>query len=515
MDLYVDNTRLDILKSSFAINWKWYDVTKLLKRYTVASTNMNIPFSPINNKEFGFTNIAGSDLTPVWNEKTAQIYFGNYLALTGMLKTNKIGITSKGFQTNIRGDNMVIDALNANDPRAIFTSHATANLPATWVTMQLAADTLFDGATYGWLMPLVEDGTNLSISTGTTHSFYQVQNGLRQSELWLNVADWLTEAFSLASITLKVFDGGTVSAFASSAVYSVMREEYMPAYHIGLKRSGISTNVAWDATTARTFEAAAPQTIANADLLILGGKTTWEVIKIICQHYNLGIYIDQQLDEVTFFDLNTLPSASKDWTDKVISIDKFPVIKGYAKTNYVNYKPTDNLEETFGQITIDNNSSIDYIDDIRTLGSIDIGIPGLYDRYDSLGALKVSNVFKLDYFNNKDVYKYPVLFNRANQETVQNVRPIIQDGIGSLIATKNLYKMAFLDTTSYFDWIESKALDINEFYQCKIDINLADLVDLKPWDMITIKNLGTKMYVNQMKGFNLEKPSNIELIRLV
>lgn len=516
MDLYIDNKRADILRDSFAVNWKWLDVTNILKRYTVASTNMTIPFSPINNDIFAYSNISGSDLTPIWNEKESKIYFGNYLALTGMLKTNKIGITDKNFQTSITGTNGVKDKLNDNTPREIFTSHATANMPIPWSTFQLAIDALFDGATNGWMLPFTYDGfSNITIPIGVNPVLYVIiGNNLRMHELWLNVADFLIEAFSLAGVTLKVFDGGSVNAFISSAIYAVMREEYLPAYHISLIRSGVGTEIYWTDVVDRTFDALQPQTILNADLLILGDKTTWELLKIICQHFNLGIYIDQQIDQVTLFDLNTTNTATKDWTDKVIDIKKSPIIKGYASNNFIKYRATDNLDDTFGQIEITNNTQIEYLELEKLLGTIDIGIPGIYDEYDANNVLKLSNMFRMDYFTNKDIYKYPIILNRANQETVQTINIKLVDAIGTLIATKALYKMAFLDTNSYFGWIEDDILENNEFYECKIKINLADLVDLNPWDMITIKNISAKLYVNQIKSLNFNKPATVELVKL-
>lgn len=513
MDLYIDGTRADILRTSFAVNWKWYDITSILKRYTVASTNMRLPFSTNNNNIFGYTNVSGSDLTPVWNEKMAKIYFGNYLALSGLLKTKSIGITDKNFQSSIRGDNAIISALNTKTPREIFTSHATANLPSSWTTLQSAVDNLFDGSSYGWMLPLVDDGSNLVVNTGTSHNYFLVNNGLRYHDLWLNVADFLIEAFSLAGITLKIVESGTEKAFTSSNVYAVMREEYMPAFHIGLKRVPSTSNVSWGTTTDRSFVLNTAQTILNADLVISGGNTTWDMIKLISNHYNLGIYLDQQVDQLIMYDIDQSVSSSADWTDKVSKVVKSPVISGYDKVNYLRYKPTDNLDETFAQITLNNNTGIEFLEEEKILEEIKIGIGGIYDLYDTTNVLKFSNIFRVDYFTNKDLYKYPIFLSRANLETVQTITPVIIDS-GVLNSSKNMYKMAFLDTSSYFSWIEDYALDVNEFYSCKIKLNLSDLTDLKPWDVITIKDLGSKMYVNQIKSFNGERPTTVELVKL-
>ncbi len=511
MDLYIDNKKADINRTSFAINWKWYCVDDILKRFAVSSTNMTLPFTPVNKEILGYTDMPGSDLTPVWEEKESSIYFNNYLALSGLIKVKKIDSKKKSFETSIRGDNNIINTINANTPRDVMDSSATAKLPAYWDLLQDAVDELFDGSTYGWLLPLMNDGS-FEAASGTYHL---VNDSKRRHELWISAAEFFTEAFDMISIDLQVFDGGLLRDFSSSDVYSVMETEYMPAYHIGLERTGpIAPRVSWDNDTDRYFGTNNTDVINNADLIILGGKTTWEIVKIISQKFNLGIYIDSELNKIVLFDLNTQPSVSKDFSDKVIDVVKFPVIKGYAQSNYIKFKPTDNLDSDFGKITISNNSDIEYLDTNKTIGTIDVGIPGIYDEYGGTSTIQFANVFSLNYFENKEVYKYPIVLNLANR-TTPDIDCIIEDSVGTLTGIEKLYRMSFLDTTSYFGWIENDVLGNNEFYQCKINLSLVDLLELYPWSMITINSIGEKTYINSIRNLNFNKLANVDIVKLV
>jgi|GEM_PF-4061486 len=512
MDLYIDNVRADVLRTSFAINWRWYDIENPLKRYAVASTNMTLPFSAINNNIFSFTNIAGSDLTPVWDEVEAKIYFGNYLALAGLLKLNNIDITKKQFNTSIKGDNNVINDLNANTPRDIMSADMTANIPVAWNTLSLAIDSLNSGS-YGWLLPVIDDGTNLFAQSGATLDYEIISvNDLRRNELWISLDNFITRAFSSASIDLKIFESGSIVNYSASSIKTIWANEYMPAYHIGLKASTLTPRITRTDTESRYFNSG-QGVITNANIIVCGGLDTFDVFKEVCRKFNMGIYIDQIDSKIIMFDLNTTNTPTIDWSDKLISHKKTPLIKNYAKTNYIKFKPTDNLDDTFGQITLLNNPAIKYIKDTKTLGTINVAIPGVYDYYGTTGILLESNIFKLDYFSSKGAYNSLVLLNKSNLSAI-NFNVTVYSIYGNTAASKQLYKMSFLDSSSYFNWIEDKALDISESYDTEIELNLSDLVDLRPWNLVKVKQIGEEFYINEIKNLNFNRPAKVKLIKL-
>jgi hypothetical protein len=468
----------DLSEAPIGINYQYLDVTDPSARFTPFSSSIVLPFTARNKKIMGFGDVTGGSMTAIRNIPEVNFWFGhNKVVKNGYLKVTSIG--EKGYNCNITGRNTDIEALEAHTFTEIFDECADG------FTDVLFADAIAQlesgySALYnkGWILPRTMPD---SIS-GASWTIYSLTNGY-QHELWVNAAAIIQAMEDLGWMTLKVWEGDAKVDWDSSDLITDLRKLYTPAWNYHLAHPS-TWQIVKVATGARIIDG---KTIDKALMANFGGKNPWDFIKYLSHLFCASIYQDGT--EFTLIPFNNLTdTGAVNLTNKLVGYSKYPNIPKYEANNFIGYKLTDNLPETYGRFTL--TSPVTPLTD-KNLFTFDLMLPGQYNTLNSL--------FNTGYTVNSDLTSSPLFLFDDETGTARAVKfeatPSNFDDVATL---KNLTYYNFSVHYSGLQALATKGL----YYDADLALNPYDFLRLSPFKLIRINELGGLFYLNKISNFD-------------
>ena len=485
--LEINGQFADMPTEPVGYTWQYFDMLDPSKRFNPYTTTIKLPKTPRNVSIIGYGHATGSSLSTARDIPNVNYYLGPLRVITGgYLKVINIDST---INVTLISRTTIQDSLEAMDMADVFRQAATD----TGTIAASYADTITSllAGTDGWILHrTIEDP--VTSKTWTIHD-YSVPNELPQHELWVKMSLLFDALESLGSFTFTVAEGGALVDLQSSTFYSsVLAKLYTPAWNYIIYPASYPSN--WyprELTTGtRTVNG---KTFEYSAVKLFGGRNPWEMIKAIGLLTCSIIYFDgSSIVIAPFSEMDTFTVVN--FTGRV----KKPPVKyinlpGYEATNYIRYRNSDNLAETFaqGEIPADVNPV-----NTKVLLQLDLMLPGRY--YNDTEA---RNLWNTSYPENGDLASVPLVLYDGGTTTTGTAVTIIFTAGGTRSSSGNVKVLRQYSILSGYLSLYAAALQ-GTVYEVDMDMNLYDLYRLRPYTLVRVNELGGLFYLNRISNFD-------------
>lgn len=492
----VNSVQADLPNTPIGLNWEYLDLSDPGKRYAPFSSSIKLPFTSANNKIMGFGNAIGGRLIQVRDIPNVDFWLGhNKVIEGGYLKVNSID--KSGFNCNITGSSGIVNTLNNYDIDDAITSAAasfTYSFPNYAAAIASLAAGLDGAINYGFLLPR----TLADPVTSTTWTIFDTTEKYKH-EIWVSVAAIMKGLIDESVCTFKVWEGQALVDIASSYIYADLQNLYTPAWNFTFK---------FDTTWKITKETSGQRIINSkainrTELKTIGGKTTWDFLKVVAQLFCCSIYTSGT--QVTFIPLNEIASGATDFnlSGRVKSHVKYPNIPGQSYINYIKFKNTDNLPEYYGRMEVLAPVNPYSKKDLFTFDAM---MPGLYwNAY-------VSNIFNTDINANGELNKSILLL--YDDGTTTSTTVVFEASPSDFSVVEDLKVLTRFEFDIYytsFQALSTKGLA----FEVEISINPFDLIRLKPYSLLRIDDLGGLFYLSKISNYDPDngKPAKCQVVK--
>lgn len=496
--IYVNGKWADVSDSVSAITYKYFDILNGLdSRTQTYSSSITLPFTARNKSIFGYCDAVGASLSLARGISDVDLYYGNIKVISkGTLKL--IGIDN-GYNCTINGRNSLVTTLEGITIEDVLDEYVGDHVGSTYSTL---VATLASGST-GVLLArdLLDDITGINWNTYNNLVDHTINHWL-----WFSLGKIFTTIESLASCSIFFSESGAIEPLSSSVMKTVLDDMYIPGYPYIFKYDG---STFWDivkdvsSNADDSFEFGGDYVLRDT-FKVYGGNSAWDMIKHICKLFCCSVIVDADTRSINIIPLvSTYSFDPINLSGRIVNkTRKTPYLEGYEKTNRILYKKTDNAPDDYNAITLTSPVVGDTIKDLFTF---DLIIPGMYYNF-YMG----DTVFKMDLAANSSLLTDPFILY-ANGDT--ELTTVIQNYGGDVSTTNvNLEKLRMLDTSDYYSALQDW-MTIGEVYDCEMNLNLYDFCKLKPYKLVTVKELGGTFYINKIENWNPDDTANIQLIR--
>lgn len=500
--LEINGKLADMPNDPIGYTWQYFDMMDPEKRFNPYTTTIKLPKTPRNVSLIGYGHATGAGLSTARAIHNVNFYLGPYKIISGgHLKVTSIDDT---INVQITSRTTLADTLETLEMADVFSRAAsdTGTIAASY------ADTITSllAGTDGWILHrTIEDA--VSSKTWLIHN-YSAPNELPQHELWAKMSLLLDTIETLGGFTFSVAEGGALVDLQASTFYSdILAKLYTPAWNYIIYPASYPNNwyVRQMTTGTRTVNS---KTFDYSEVKLFGGKSAWELIRLMGQLTCSIIYFsDGGIVIAPFSEMDTFPAVSFNNRLKK-PLTKYINLPGYEAINYVRYSNSDNLPETYaqGEIPADVNPVKS-----RELLKLNLVLPGRY--YNSTEGQMLWNT---SYPENGELASIPLVLydsGRTTSGTAVTINFTAPGGTQSSSGNvKILRQYAIL---SGYVSLYAAALQ-GTVYEADININIYDLMRLKPYSLLQINELGGLYFLNSIKNFdpNSGKYAKVQLVRM-
>lgn len=495
--LIINGSPADLSNEPIGLTWQYFDVSDPSKRYNPFSSTIKLPFTPRNLSILGYANATGARLTAARTILNVDYYFGPMKVIEGgtlkvmSIEKNTIActVTSKNSLQNDLTSRSMDDVVDAC---AHTWSDTYANVMASLVA---GAD--------GWLLPrTIED--DISSKTWNIHN-YSAPNDVVKHELWISAAALFDAIETLHGITFSVHESGALADLQASDYYASLQKFYIPAFNYILYFATYATSWYTRKLTSGT-RTIGSESFEYSGVSFFAGKSAWEFLKLVAILTGCVLYFENggitfapidHFDQVTEFNL----------TGKVRRTTKYINFPGYGSNNFLRYKTSDNLAEDFGQSVITANV---LPAENKELLSIDAVLPGRY-----YNTTESKTLWDTNYAKNGNLKTYPCIL--YDDGTTANTVTVTWTGSpGTSSTTVNIPVLRqWLLLSGYISLFASAYK--GEMYDIEAGLNLYQFMQLKPYKLVRINEVGGLCYINKIDNFDpySGKPAKIQVVRWI
>ncbi len=492
--LEVNGRFADMSNDTIGLTWQYFDLFNPSKRFNPYTTTIKLPKTPNNVAIFGYGSAVSGRMTAMRDLPNCNLYFGPYkIIANGYLKVQSIDEKTINVQLVSKTD--LIDTIAAGSFADIETQ-AAATTGVISAGFAGAVDSIAAG-TNGWLLPrTIED----PITSTTWNIMPTLDVYSSKHELWASVAILLDAIEVLYGCTFKVAEMGAINDLQSSDLYiNQLKNIFCPAWDCQLEPNAFPNDwYVWrNYYGRRTIDG---ETIENANMTLMGGKNPWEFIRIVAQLTCSMLWVDgTDIYFAPFDDLDMF--APVNFTGKIKTPIKYPNLPGFGSKNYLRYNVSDNTPETYGQSIIPTavkpEDEKDYI-------KLDITLPGRY-----YNATENKTLWKTKYQECGDMV---IMMHKGTTYVTDTVAYTSGGTTLTRSADLRLLRPVLL-LTNYISVYAAAVKDV--YYEIDLGLNLYDLMQLKPYKLVRINELGGLFYLNLVNNFDpySGKAAKVQLIR--
>jgi hypothetical protein len=227
--------------------------------------------------------------------------------------------------------------------------------------------------------------------------------------------------------------------------------------------------------------------VERSQFTTFGGKTSWEFIKAIAQMFCCAIYQDQS--QINLIPINEIATAGAiDLSGRVKVEKKYFSIPSQGSSNYIGYKNTDNLSESFGRLTV--TAPVNPAEE-KTLLTLDLMLPGRY----YVGQY-YKNFFNTNFNENTALKDSPLLLYDGGDTDYTTITHGSDTEVDILL--KVLTYLDFSPWWAVFQLLSTEGIA----YDAEISIDPYTLTKLKPYLLVRVNELGGLFYLNKITGFD-------------
>ena len=495
--LIINGSPADLSNEPIGLTWQYFDVSDPSKRYNPFSSTIKLPFTPRNLSIMGYANATGARLTAARSLPNVDYYFGPMKVIEG--GTLKV--------TSIEKDTITCSITSKNSLQNDLTSRSMDDVIAsaahTWSDTYANVMASLMAGTDGWLLPrTIEDA--ITSKTWNIHN-YSAPNDVPKHELWVSVAALLDAIETLHSMTFSVHESGALADLQASDYYASLQKFYIPAFNYILYFSSYPSS--WYtkklATGTRTI---GTESFEYSGVKFFAGKSAWEFIRLVAILTGCVIYFEN--GGITFAPIDHFDQTTEfDLTGRVKKISKYINFPGYGSNNFLRYKTSDNLADDYGQSVITAN--VLPAED-KELLSVDAVLPGRY-----YNATEAKTLFDTNYARNGDLKSYPCIL--YDDGTTANTVTITWTGSpGTQSATVNVPVLRQWLLLSGYISLYAAAYK-GEMYDIEAGLNLYQFMQLKPYKLVRINEVGGLCCINKISNFDpySGKPAKMQVVRWV
>lgn len=500
--LEINGKLADMPNDPIGYTWQYFDMMDPEKRFNPYTTTIKLPKTPRNVSLIGYGHATGANLSIARDIPNVNFYLGSCKVISGgYLKVTNIDDT---INVQVTSRTTLADTLEALEMADVFERAAsdTGTIAASY------ADTITSllAGTDGWILHrTIEDA--VTSKTWLIHN-YSSPNELPQHELWINMSLLFDTLEALGSFTFSVAEGGAVVNLQASTFYSsILAKLYTPAWNYIIYPASYPNNwyVRGLTTGTRTVNGKA---FEYSGVKLFGGRNAWEMIKLVGQLIGAIIYFsDGGIVIAPLSELDTFTPLS--FTNRIKKpFTKYVNLPGYEAINYVRYSNSDNLPETYaqGEIPADVNPVKS-----RELLKLNLVLPGRY--YNSTEGQMLWNT---SYPENGELASIPLVLydsGRTTSGTAVTINFTAPGGTQS--STGNVKILRQYAILSGYVSLYAAALK-GTVYEADMNINIYDLMRLKPYSLLQINELGGLYFLNSIKNFdpNSGKYAKVQLVRM-
>lgn len=500
--LEINGKLADMPNDPIGYTWQYFDMMDPEKRFNPYTTTIKLPKTPRNVSLIGYGHATGANLSIARDIPNVNFYLGSCKVISGgYLKVTNIDDT---INVQVTSRTTLADTLEALEMADVFERAAsdTGTIAASY------ADTITSllAGTDGWILHrTIEDA--VTSKTWLIHN-YSSPNELPQHELWINMSLLFDTLEALGSFTFSVAEGGAVVNLQASTFYSsILAKLYTPAWNYIIYPASYPNNwyVRGLTTGTRTVNGKA---FEYSGVKLFGGRNAWEMIKLVGQLIGAIIYFsDGGIVIAPLSELDTFTPLS--FTNRIKKpFTKYVNLPGYEAINYVRYSNSDNLPETYaqGEIPADVNPVKS-----RELLKLNLVLPGRY--YNSTEGQMLWNT---SYPENGELASIPLVLydsGRTTSGTAVTINFTAPGGTQS--STGNVKILRQYAILSGYVSLYAAALQ-GTVYEADMNINLYDLMRLKPYSLLQINDMGGLFFLNSIKNFDPDsgKLAKVQLVKM-
>lgn len=500
--LEINGKLADMPNDPIGYTWQYFDMMDPEKRFNPYTTTIKLPKTPRNVSLIGYGHATGASLSPARDIPNVNFYLGAYRIISGgYLKVTSIDDT---INVQVTSRTTLADTLEALEIADVFARAAsdTGTIAASYAD---AITSLLAG-TDGWILHrTIEDA--VTSKTWTIHN-YSSPNELPQHELWIKMSLLFDTLETLGSFTFSVAEGGAVVDMQASTFYSdVLAKLYTPAWNYIIYPASYPDNWYPRKLTSGT-RTVNGKAFEYSGVKLFGGRNAWEMIKLVGQLTGAIIYFsDGGIVIAPLSELDTFTPLS--FTNRIKKpFTKYINLPGYEAINYVRYSNSDNLPETYaqGEIPADVNPVKS-----RELLKLNLVLPGRY--YNTTEGRMLWNT---SYPENGELASTPLILYDAGTVTSGTAVTINFTAPGGTQSSSGNVKILrqYAILSGYVS-LYAAALQ-GTVYEADMNINIYDLMRLKPYSLLQINDMGGLFFLNSIKNFDPEsgKLAKVELVKM-
>lgn len=500
--LEINGQFADLPGEPIGYTWQYFDMLDPAKRFNPYTTTIKLPKTAHNVSIIGYGHAVGANLSTARDIADVNYYFGPFRVITGgYLKVMSIDDT---INVSLTSKTTLQDSLETMDMADVFSQAAATT--GTIAAAYADAITSLLAGTDGWILNrTIEDA--VTSKTWTIYN-YSSPNELPQHELWVSMAMLFDAIETLASLTFKVAEGGSVVDMQASDLYTdILSKLYTPAWSYVLYPASYPNNwyVRQLTTGTRTVNT---KSFEYSAVKLFGGRNPWEMIKLIGHLTCSIIYFDgTSIVIAPFSEMDTFTPVSFSGRIKR-PFTKYINLPGYEATNYVRYSNSDNLPETYaqGELPADVNPIKS-----KELLKLDLMLPGRY--YNDTESRTLWNT---SYPENGDLASTPLILYDAGTTTSGTSVTINHTLAGGTQSTAGAMKVLrqYAILSGYLSLYAATLK--GECYDVGMNVTLYDIMRLKPYSLLQINELGGLFYLNKITNFDpySGKEAKAQLIRM-
>jgi hypothetical protein len=501
--LYINGELADLADTPSAISFKYFDITEGIEtRYQVFSSGITLPFTARNKSIFKYADVVGASLDNTRGLSNVDLWYGHLKVISGgtlMLES----MDANGYHCMINSRNSMIEAMIALTVEDLMDEAATDI--GDIGTYKESIDLLKTGSLGVLLARDMYEGRGETGYVTLRRIYY---GDFSKHWVWFSIKKLLESIESLCGINILIAEDGDLKPISTSTIATTyFNKLWTPGfiYYLDLRGTPSQVFINKNKSAGLPFQFG-DEYMPRSEFRVFGGKTAWDMVKLVAQMFCCGIKTNIKDSSVILFPLSEIKTfRSVDLSGKLTAHpQKIPFINGYTSRSLIRFTTSDNIPKDYNQIVL---TSPKLPAEEKIISTLNLLVPGFY-----YNDLLEENMFRLNCLKNNALQSVPLILYQAGITASVTVK--YDETLGSEFERDaDLEILRMLDLSPFFaglqEWL-TKGL----MYNCEMYLNMFDYMKLEPYRYVNIKELGGDFYLNKIDKWNPDKPARVQLIKV-